>query len=68
MLVIAEARCQKASTVFYSQFDIHGWSEKIGEPILADAICDLIVHDSYNLVIKCKESTRRKRTGVKDDA
>ncbi|MCR5653957.1 MAG: IS21-like element helper ATPase IstB [Ruminococcus sp.] len=67
LLEIAEARYRKASTVFCSQFDIPGWREKIGEPILADAICDRIVHDSYNVVIKCKESMR-KRTGVKNDA
>ena len=47
LLEIAEARYKKASTVFCSQFDVPGWREKIGDPILADAICDRIVHDSY---------------------
>ena len=63
LLEIAEARYKKASTIFCLQFDIPGWKDKIGDPILADAICDRIVHDSYPLVIDCKESMR-KRKGV----
>lgn len=63
LLEIAEARYKKASTIFCSQFDIPGWRDKIRDPILADAICDRIVHDSYPLVIDCKESMR-KRKGV----
>ncbi len=35
------------STIFCSQFEVGGWYHKIGEPTLADAICDQIVHDSY---------------------
>lgn len=65
LLEIAEARYKKASTIFCSQFDIPGWREKIGDPILADAICDRIVHDSYPIVIDCKESMR-KRKGVQE--
>lgn len=65
LLEIAEARHKKASTIFCSQFDVPGWRDKIGDPILADAICDRIVHDSYSIVIDCKESMR-KRKGVKD--
>jgi len=66
LLEIAEARYKKASTIFCSQFDIPGWREKIGDPILADAICDRIVHDSYSIIIDCKESMR-KRKGVQDN-
>ena len=66
LLEIAEARYKKASTIFCSQFDIPGWRAKIGEPILADAICDRIVHDSYSIVIECKESMR-KRKGVQEN-
>ena len=66
LLEIAEARYKRASTIFCSQFDIPGWREKIGDPILADAICDRIVHDSYSIVIDCKESMR-KRKGVREN-
>ena len=51
LLEIAEARYKKASTIFCSQFDVGGWHQKIGDPTLADSICDRIVHDSYRIVI-----------------
>ena len=66
LLEITEARYKKASTIFCSQFDIPGWREKIGDPIMADAICDRIVHESYSIIIDCKESMR-KRKGVQEN-
>lgn len=66
LLEIAEARYKTASTIFCSQFDVPGWRDKIGEPILADAICDRIVHDAYSVIIECKESMR-KRKGVTEE-
>lgn len=65
LLEIAKSRYKNASTIFCFQFAVAGWREKIGDPILADAICDRIVHDSYQVVIDCKESMR-KRKGVQE--
>ena len=67
LLEIIEARYKKASTIFCSQFDIPGWRDKLGDPILADSICDRIVHDSYSIVMDCKDSMR-KRKGLADQA
>ena len=66
LLEIIEARHKKASTLFCSQFDVPGWREKLGDPIIADAICDRIVHDSYTIVIDCKDSMR-KRKGISEN-
>jgi len=67
LLEIAESRHKKASTIFCSQFDVGGWHAQIGEPTLADAVVDRIVHDSYTIVIEGKESMR-KRKGLADEA
>jgi len=67
LLGIAESRYKKASTIFCSQFDVGGWHQKIGEPTLADAICDRIVHDSYTIVIGGKDSMRRRK-GLTNEA
>ncbi len=63
LLEIAEARYKKGSTIFCSQFAVGGWHGKIGDPTLADAICDRIVHDSYTIVIAGDDSMR-KRKGI----
>jgi DNA replication protein DnaC len=63
LLEIAEARYKTASTVFCSQHDIDGWHGMIGDPTLADAICDRIAHDSYTILIEGDDSMR-KRKGI----
>ena len=62
LLEIAEYKYKNASTIFCSQFTVAGWREKIGDPILADAICDRIVYDSY--IIRIEGDTMRKRKGI----
>lgn len=63
LLEIVESRYKAASTIFCSQFDIPGWLDKLCDPVLADAIYDRIVHDSYSLFIDGSESMR-KRKGI----
>lgn len=67
LLEIAEGRHKQASTIFCSQFEVGGWHQKIGDPTMADAIVDRIVHDSYTLVISGTDSMR-KRKGLKIQA
>ena len=64
VLEIIEARYQRASTIFCSQFDVPGWHDNFSSPLIADAICDRIAHDSYRILIESSESMR-KRNSVK---
>jgi len=47
MMEIMEDRHGRASTVITSQHPISNWYEIIGEPTLADAILDRLVHSSH---------------------
>lgn len=51
LLEIVEARHKVVSTIFCSQFAVAGWHVKLGDPTLADAICDRIIHNSYTIMI-----------------
>ncbi len=67
LLEIIHARHKRASTIFCSQFAPAGWHVKIGEPTLADAILDRIVHDSHILELKSgkEELSMREIYGLK---
>jgi DNA replication protein DnaC len=65
ILEIINARHKRASTIFCSQFPTESWHDKLNDPVVADAICDRIVHDSYKIVIH--GDGMRKRKGIKQD-
>ena len=62
VLELIEARSKVSSTIFCSQFDVHGWHENLYDSTLADAICDRIVYDSYT--IRIEGDSMRKRKGI----
>ena len=61
---IIESRLKTASTIFCSQIAPEGWYEKLGEALVADAILDRIIHDSYNILLD-GEISMRERHGLK---
>ena len=52
MLEIVEDRHQNASTVITSQLPVKAWYEAIGDPTLADAICDRLIPGAYKIHLK----------------
>jgi len=58
LLEILEDRHQRASILITSQVPVEQWHEIIGNPTLADAILDRIVHNAHRLPIK-GESMRK---------
>jgi DNA replication protein DnaC len=60
-LEVMEDRHGIRSTVITSQYPVAKWHELIGEPTLADAILDRIVHNAHKIVLK-GESMRKTRS------
>jgi DNA replication protein DnaC len=60
-LEVMEDRHGSRSTVITSQYPVAKWHELIGEPTLADAILDRIVHNAHKIVLK-GESMRKTRS------
>ena len=52
LLEIIDDRIGEHSTLITSQFPVSDWHRYIGEPTIADAILDRIVHRSYRLELK----------------
>jgi DNA replication protein DnaC len=60
LLEIMEDRHGVCSTVIAAQLPVEHWHEVIGNPTLADAILDRLVHNAYKIKLK-GESMRKKK-------
>jgi DNA replication protein DnaC len=63
LLELVEDRCGKRSTLITSQLPIEHWHKIIGDPTLADAILDRLIHDAYKINLK-GESMRKRMAKI----
>jgi DNA replication protein DnaC len=61
LLEILEDRYDSRSTIVTSQLPLDKWHDIIGDPTLADAILDRLVHNAYKVNLK-GESMRKRKT------
>jgi DNA replication protein DnaC len=61
LLEIVEDRYQAGATVITSQCPIGDWHPNIGDPTLADAICDRLLHNAYKIELR-GDSMRKNRS------
>ena len=59
LLEIVEDRHNLKSTMITSQMPVEHWHELIGDPTLADAILDRLIHNAHRVPLK-GESLRKK--------
>lgn len=65
LLEIVEERHSHASTVVASQLPVDLWHEQIGDPTIADAILDRLVHNAHKINLSMKaESLWKKYAGL----
>ncbi|MGE0650118.1 MAG: IS21-like element helper ATPase IstB [Alphaproteobacteria bacterium] len=65
LMEIVEERCGRSATLITSQIPVDRWHDVIGDPTLADAILDRIVHNAHRL--KLRGDSLRKKTTVAAD-
>lgn len=58
LLEIMEDRHARGSTIVTSQLPVEHWHDSIGDPTIADAILDRLVHNTHRLTLK-GESLRK---------
>ncbi len=64
LLEILEDRHGRAATIVTSQLPVDAWHDVIGDPTLADAILDRLVHNAHRLEL-AGESMRKLKAGRK---
>jgi DNA replication protein DnaC len=61
LLEILEDRYGRRSTIVTSQFPVDKWHDRIGDPTLADALLDRLVHNAHRIPLD-GETMRKPRT------
>ena len=61
LLEILDDRYERGSTIITSQFPTTVWHENLGDPTLADAILDRVLHHAYRIELKGESLRRRER-------
>jgi DNA replication protein DnaC len=67
LLELMEDRYGLKSTIITSQLPVTAWHEAIGDPTLADAILDRVVHNAHKIEMKGESMRKSQRTLTKVD-
>ena len=65
LLEIVEDRYGRGATLITSQIPVDRWHDLIGDPTLADAILDRVVHNAHRIQLR-GESLRRKKAALEN--
>jgi len=61
MLEIMEDRHGLKSTIVTSQLPVKNWHDVMGDPTIADAILDRLVHNAYKIILKGESMRKEKK-------
>jgi DNA replication protein DnaC len=62
LLELLEDRHGEKSTMIASQLPVNKWHDVIGDPTIADAICDRLIHSSHKIDLKGESMRKRKNS------
>jgi len=54
--------CGNPSTIFTSQLRSEKWQDHVGDPTIADAICDRLLHNVRKIDLKGQSRRKKKKT------
>lgn len=68
ILEVIEDRHERASTLIASQLPIAAWHDALGEPTVADSICDRLIHSAHKIQLdgpsmRAVQAAQRKASG-----
>jgi DNA replication protein DnaC len=66
LLEVIEDRYQTGATIIASQCPVSDWHPNIGDPTLADAVCDRLLHNAYKIEMR-GDSMRTRRPLTKTE-
>jgi DNA replication protein DnaC len=61
LLEIMEDRHGLRSTIWTSQIPVAKWHDHVGDPTIADAICDRLLHNAHRIVLQGPSRRKRKQ-------
>ena len=67
LLEVLDDRHGVRSTVVSSQLPVDKWDDVVGDPTLADAILDRLVHNAYKLDLKGDSMRKRTRPSTRTE-
>ena len=62
LLEIIEDRYGNRSTILTSQLPSKSWHDHVGDPTIADAICDRLLHNAHKIDLKGESRRKEKET------
>ena len=68
LLEIMDDRHERGSTIVTSQLPVDHWHEVIGDPTIADAVLDRLVHNAHRLLLKGESLRKRAAKAIMLDA
>jgi DNA replication protein DnaC len=60
LVEVVEDRSERASTLIAAQLPVKDWHASIGDPNLADSICDRLLHNAHRIELKGPSMRRTK--------
>ena len=68
LLELLDDRVGGRSTLITSQLPLELWHDYIGDPTLADAILDRLLHNAHKIHLEAEESMRKRTAADKQSA